>query len=169
MTQTLVTDLVVTDAFLIKGMVEPKPKRLSNFLDECRTNFISVRDAVLVDLVNRNTIRTPRVLVNVDRIVLAHEFIDASSDTTQRALAARRELVSIRAFHVGSVSFEVSGQVRPGSYEVTDVTKRFFVLEQPKVRGIEIQGEDDELAILEHLEYVIVAKHRLSYIYDFND
>ena len=170
MTQTLVTDLVVTDAFLIKGMVEPKPKRLTNFLDECRTNFVSIRDATLVDLVNRNTIKTPRVLVNLERIVLAHEFIDASSDAPQRTMAQNRELVAIRAFHVGPVSFEVSGQVRPGSYEVSDLNaKRFFVLEQPKIRGIEIQEEDDELSVLEHLDYLIVAKHRLSYIYDFNE
>ncbi|HKE00858.1 MAG TPA: hypothetical protein VKE69_07610 [Planctomycetota bacterium] len=169
MEQTLVTDLLVTDAFLIKGSVEPKPKRFFNLLDEWRSRFITVRDATLIDLRNRNTIRTPRILVNMERIVLAHEFIDTASDRTARALAQDRKLVSIRAFHVGAVNFELAGQVRPGSYEPSEAAKRFFVMERPSIRGIDVQGREDELALLTQLDYVIVARDRLSYIYDFNE
>ena len=34
---------------------------------------------------------------------------------------------------------------------------------------VEVKGEDDEMSILERLDYVIVSKSRLSYIYDFNE
>jgi hypothetical protein len=167
--QTLVTDLVVTDAFLIKGVVGPKPRRLSTLLDESRNHFLSIRDATLVDLRDRNTIRTPRILVNLDRVVLAHEFVDAAGDNYLRSLSHDRELVTIRAFHVGAVNFEIAGQVRRASYEANDANRRFFVVERPTFRGIEFRSDNDELSVLKRLDYVIVAKQRLSYIYDFNE
>jgi hypothetical protein len=168
-TPTLVTDILLTDAFLIKGVVDPKTKRLSSHLDELRNHFVSVRDASLIDVRSRNVIQTPRILVNVERIVLAHEFLDTASDLFHKNLSANRRLTPIRVFHVGAVNFEVAGEARPGSYEVNDPTKRFFVIERPKIRGIDIRGEDDELAVLARLDYVIVSKSRLSYIYDFNE
>jgi hypothetical protein len=160
--------LLLTDAFLIKGVVDPKRKRLSNHLEELRNQFICVRDATLVDVRSRNVIQTPRILVNVDRVVLAHEFLDVASDLIQKHISQERRLVPIRVFHVGAVNFEVAGDARPGSYETNDPTKRFFIVEKPKIRGIEF-AEDDELAILMRLDYVIVSKARLSYIYDFNE
>lgn len=168
-TPTIVTDLILTDAFLIKGSVDAKKKRLSDHLDGFRQNFISVRDAVLVDVRSRNVIKTPRILVNMERIVLAHEFLDAGDFYLKKIADQQgRPRVPIRAFHVGSVNFEIAGEVRPGSYEMNDQNKRFFIVEEPKIRGIETQGDDDELMILNRLPYVIVAKNRLSYIYDFN-
>lgn len=166
---TIVTDMLLTDAFLIKGVVEPKTKRLSNHLDELRNHFVSVRDATLIDVKSRNVIQTPRILINVERVVLAHEFLDTASDAYHKNLSQNRHLIPIRVFHVGAVNFEVSGDARPNSYEVNDPTKRFFVIERPKIRGIEIRGEKDELSVLTRLDYVIVSKARLSYIYDFNE
>ena len=166
---TLVTDLLLTDAFLIKGAVDPKKKRLSNCLDELRGQFVTVRDATLVDVRSRNVIQTPKILVNVDRVVLAHEFLDTASDTFQKNLSQDRELAPIRVFHVGSLNFEVAGDARPGSYELNNPNKRFFIIERPKIKGLEVKGEDDEMSILERLDYVIVSKSRLSYIYDFNE
>lgn len=166
---TLVTDLLVTDAFLITGTIEPRVKRLSTYLEEVQSTFVSVKDAKLVDLRSRNTITTPRILVNRERIVLAHEFLDAVSDTGLKALSTERELVQIRAFHVGAVNFEIAGSVRPGAYEVSDRSKRFFVIEKPRLRGIEFKEGADELSVLKDLEYFVVAKQRLSYIYDFNE
>lgn len=166
---TIVTDLLLTDAFLIKGVIEQKQKRLSTHLDETRSQFVSVRDATLVDVRSRNAIQTPRILVNVERIVLAHEFLDTASDLYQKNLSQNRDLVPIRVFHVGALNFEIAGETRPGSYEIHNPTKRFFVIERPRLRGVEWRGEDDELSILDRLDYVIVSKARLSYIYDFNE
>ena len=44
---TIVSDLLLTDAFLIKGQIENKYTRLSQVLDEYRKFFIRVRDATL--------------------------------------------------------------------------------------------------------------------------
>ncbi|MFN0206541.1 MAG: hypothetical protein ACKVS6_09555 [Planctomycetota bacterium] len=171
MTTTLVTDLLLTDAFLIKGAVDQKNRRLTDHLDEYKSNFVSVRDATLIDLKSRNVIKTPRILVNLERVVIAHEFLDTGGDSFLKHLAEKhgRVRVPIRAFYVGPLSFEIAGEVRPGSYDVNNVNKRFFVVEEPKVRGIELRGDDDELAVITKLPYLIVSKDRLSYIYDFNE
>ena len=73
---TIVSDLLLTDAFLIKGQIEGKYTRLSQLLDEYRKFFIRVRDATLIDLNTKDRIQTPLLHVNVDEILLAHEYLD---------------------------------------------------------------------------------------------
>ena len=70
---TIVTDLFLTDSFLIKGEVEKKYARLSHMLDEYRKYFLRVRNATLVDLNTCDRIQTPLLQVNMDEILLAHD------------------------------------------------------------------------------------------------
>ena len=79
---TIVSDLILTDAFLIKGQIENKYTRLSQVLDEYRKYFIKVRDATLIDLNTRDQIQTPLLHVNIDEILLAHELIDECRQRT---------------------------------------------------------------------------------------
>ncbi len=79
---TIVSDLLLTDSFLIKGNVEGKYTRLSQILDEQRKYFLKIHDATLVDLNSCERIQTPMVHVNVDEILLAHEFLDSGGDST---------------------------------------------------------------------------------------
>ena len=165
---TLVSDLLLTDTFLIKGTVEDKYTRLSQVLDEHRKFFLKVRDATLIDLKTRERIQTPLLHVNVDEILLAHELLDESGDQYLRALSQDDELHKVRVFYTGNQNFEVSGKVRPGCYETTDrSTRRFFVVREPSMRGLKTAGDDD-LGLLEGLSYAILNKPRLSYLYDFN-
>jgi hypothetical protein len=165
---TLVTDLLLTDAFLIKGKVQDKYTRLSQVLDEHRKFFLKVRDATLIDLKTRERIQTPLLHVNVDEILLAHELLDESGDQHLRALNQDEELHKVRVFYTGEQNLEVAGKVRPGCYEATDrATRRFFVLRDPELRGLKTEGDED-LSILDNLSYAILNKPRLSYLYDFN-
>jgi hypothetical protein len=165
---TIVSDLMLTDSFLIKGNVENKYTRLSQILDEHRKYFLRVRDATLVDLSSRERISTPLLHVNVDEILLAHEFIDGAGDQKRAELAQDAKLHRVRVFYTGSLNMELAGEVRPGAYEADDrVTRRFFIMRRPKLRGFNTQGDQD-LGLLEELSYAILNKARLSYIYDFN-
>ena len=167
---TIVSDLLLTDSFLIKGQLENKYARLSQVLDEYRRYFVKVRDATLIDLNSRDRIQTPLVHVNVDEILVAHEFLDSTTDPTIAKLAAERpsRLNRVRVFYTGNLNVEVAGQVRPGSYEVDDQnTRRFFVMTNPEVRGMNLEGDRD-LETLSRLDWVILNKSRLSYIYDFS-
>ena len=57
----------------------------------------------------------------------------------------------------------------PGAYEVDDrATRRFFVMRNPMLRGFNAH-DDADLGLMRKLDYVIVNKTRLSYIYDFNE
>jgi hypothetical protein len=169
---TIVSDLFLTDSFLIKGQVERKYTRLSQLLDEYRKYFIKIRDATLVDLGTRERIHTPLLHMNVDEILLAHEFIDEAGDPHKAAMAqlalADQVMHRVRAFYTGNLNVEISGEIRPGAYEADDrSTRRFFVMRKPDVRGLKVE-DDTDLKLLKDLPYLILNKTRLSYLYDFN-
>ena len=165
---TIVSDLLLTDSFLIKGNIENKSTRLSQLLDEHRRYFLKVRDATLVDLNSCERIQTPLLHVNVDEILLAHEFLDSGGDQHLRELARDNHLHRVRVLYTGSLNVEFAGEVRPGCYEADDrATRRFFVMRNPVLRGFNERGDDD-LKLLTKLPYAILNKLRLSYIYDFN-
>ena len=76
---TIVSDLLLTDTFLIRGNIENKYARLSRILDEHRRYFLKVREATLIDLGTGDRITTPLLHVNVDEVSLAHEFLMAGA------------------------------------------------------------------------------------------
>ena len=165
---TIVSDLLLTDSFLIKGNIENKYSRLSQVLDEHRRYFLKIRDAMLVDLNSCERIQTPMVHVNVDEILLAHEFLDSGGDQHMRDLAKDQKLNRIRVFYTGALNIEFAGEARPGCYEADDrSTRRFFVMRAPVIRGFNERGDSD-LKLLTKMPYAILNKLRLSYIYDFN-
>lgn len=167
---TIVSDLFLTDAFLIKGQVENKYARLSQMLDEYRRYFIKVRDATLIDLASRERIQTPLVHVNLSEVLVAHEFLDSTTDTRLAQIAQTEGVRQnrVRVFYTGNLNVEIAGNVRPGSYEADDTrTKRFFVMTEPEVRGMNLDGDRD-LETLKRLDWAILNKTRLSYIYDFS-
>ena len=166
---TIVSDLLLTDCFLIKGNVENKYTRLSQVLDEHRKYFIKVRNATLVDLNTCDRIQTPLVHVNMDEILMAHEFLDSTTDAQQAELYRGQKYNKVRVFFTGHLNVEVGGEVRPGAYECDDrATRRFFVMRNPVLRGFR-DHDDKDLGLLTKLDYVILNKTRLSYIYDFNE
>ena len=166
---TIVSDLFLTDSFLIKGEIERRYARLSQMLDENRKYFLKVRNATLIDLNTCDRIQTPLLHINMDEILLAHEFLDQAGDTTQAALHRESKTNKVRVFFTGHLNIEVGGECRPGAYEVDDrMSRRFFVMRNPSVRGFNPK-DDSDLKLLTKLPYVIVNKTRLSYIYDFNE
>lgn len=167
---TLCSDLFLTDAFLIKGTVEHKYTRLSRLLDEHRKTFLRIRDVTLIDLNSRERINTPLLHMNVDEVLLAHEFLDEAGDAARADLAREQKerLQKVRVFYTGNLNVEIAGSISPGSYEVSDkATRRFFVMRNPRLRGFRDNGDKDLKTLLD-LDYAILNKERLSYVYDFN-
>lgn len=163
-----VEDLFLTDVFLIKGRLANKTKRLSNVLEDNHRQYLQVQDATLVSLRNNEVIKTPKVMINVDELILAHELFDCAGDAAMKSLAAGDgdKINRIRAFYKGSIQFEVAGQIEPGAYESNKVTgRKYFVMNGPVVRGLDV--DHPELRILKSLEYAILKKDRMAYVYDF--
>lgn len=162
---TIVEDLFLTAAFLIKGRIAKKYHRLTKVLEDSDRTFLQVEDAVMVSLRGGDVIRTPSVFVNRDEIIFAHEFVEAAGDSMQKQLAADDKRMRIRAFYSGSVQMELSGKIRPNAYEPSDSGKWYFIMQEPVIRGLPL--DHPELKVLKNLPYVIVRKKRLAYIYDF--
>lgn len=167
---TLCSDLFLTDAFLIKGNVEGKYTRLSKLMDEHERTFLKLRDVTLIDLNSRDRIQTPLLHMNMEQVLLAHEFLDEAGDGTRAGLARDQaeDLQKVRVFYTGALNVELSGEIRPRAYESSDsATRRFFVMQNANLRGFKHHGDPELQAIID-LPYVILNKARLSYIYDFN-
>ncbi len=166
-TPVFVEDVFLTDVFLIKGRLPNKTKRLTNLLEDFSRTFLPVHDATLLSLRNREVIRTATVMVNVAEVILAHELVDVAGDETLRRLAGSTEKkTKIRAFYNGASQFEIAGQIEAGAYESTPpLHRKFFIMQKPVVRGLDLQHP--ELALLKGLDYAILKKDRMAYVYDF--
>ncbi len=164
----IVEDLFLTDVFLIKGRLPNKTKRLTNLLEDFNRTFLPVHDATLVSLRNREVIRTATVMVNVAEVILAHELVDVAGDETLRRLASTAaKTTRVRAFYNGAMQFEIAGQIEPGAYEsqTSATARKFFIMQSPMVRGLDLQHAD--LGVLKGLDYAILRKDRMAYVYDF--
>ncbi len=166
-TPVFVEDLFLTDVFLIKGRLSHKPRRLSNLLEEHARSFLQVVEATMVSLRSREVIRTPSLMVNTREILLAHELVDFAGDAVQRRLAAGdRKTTRVRAFYNGPVQFELAGRIEPGAYETSATqSRKYFIMEEPQFRGLDLAHPD--LALLASLDYAIVRRDRMAYVYDF--
>lgn len=160
-----VEDVFLTDVFLIKGRLPNKQKRLTNLLEDHVRHFLAVHDATLVSLRTREVIRTATVMVNVDEVVLAHELVDVAGDETLRRLAGPvAKPARIRAFYNGQNQFEIAGMIEPGAYESQPGGRKWCVMQKPVVRGLDLRHP--ELSLLERLDYAILRRDRMAYVYD---
>ncbi len=169
-TAALVEDLLLTDAFLIKGRVEGKLSRLSKMLDGFSRLFVAVTDVMMFDLHRGEVIQTPRLHVNLHELILAHELVETSGDFYQKALAGEHrseKSVKVRAFVHGTLDLELAGWIRPKAYELGALEQNFFVMENCQVRGLN-PDLGKEVECLKNLSYAIVHKERISYLYDFS-
>ncbi|MEZ5988559.1 MAG: hypothetical protein R3F30_05460 [Planctomycetota bacterium] len=165
--QAMVEDLVLTDAFLIKGRVEGKFQRLSKVLEHYGRRFLVVSSATMVDLRRGDVIRTPRVHVNLDEVLLLHELIDGGGDFYLQHMSRQDKNVRIRAFVHGTVDLEIAGRIQRGAYERSLDRSGFFIMEDCSVRGLD-GGVSKDFALLDRLGYAILNASRLSYLYDFS-
>lgn len=164
----IVEDLFLTDAFLIKGRIAHKYQRLTKMLEDAERTFIQIEEATMVSLRGSEVISAPRVLVNRSEIILAHEFVDTASDKSMRQFAANEKPVRIRAFYSGSVQLELAGQIEPAAYEPSHNSGRwYFNMQKPQIRGINLDA-NEQLSVLKSMQYAIVRKSKLAYIYDFS-
>jgi len=165
----IVEDLFLTESFLVKGRLARKYGRLTKMLEDNERSFLGIEDATMISLRGNEVIRTPSVLIHTKEIIFAHELVDIAGDNTLKKMAQTDKNVRIRAFYNGAVQVELAGRVEPMAYETlpTATTRRFFVMLEPVLRGLNIDG-NPELRCLKGLPYAIVQKEKLAYIYDFS-
>jgi len=163
--QSLTEDVFLTDAFLIKGRLTNKSMRLSNQLEDHKRSFLRIEDATMVSLRGAEVITTPAVMVNIREVIFAHELLDIAGDEALRRLATPNKTSRIRAFFNGAVQFELAGIVEPGAYQEHYSGRDYFTMQHPVLRGLDL--EHPEVAFLRGLDYVIVRRDKMAYVYDF--
>jgi hypothetical protein len=110
-------------------------------------------------------IRTATVLINTSEILFAHELLDLGSDPAMRRIATKGQNIKARAFYNGALQFELAGMMEQGAYETQPTGRKYFIMQQPVLRGLDLSHP--ELALLSRLDYAIVRKDRLAYLFDF--
>lgn len=158
-------DLLVTDFFLFLGTVEGKVQRLSRALEDHRQPFLSLRDASRIDLETGEEVESPQFLVNLEQVVLAHEFVDLTGDEGWKMLSQERALARVQAETRGRFSFRLTGLVpRDALASPLLEEKAFFVLRDPEIR-VRPHPAEEAARLLERLSYVIVRKPWVSNIF----
>ena len=166
-TPTFVEDVLFTGVFLIKGRLHGKSRRLSTVLEDHQQAFLKMCDATMVSLQSREVIRTPTVMVNLNEVLFAHELLDVAGDEAMKRLSKTERHTRIRGFFGSPMQFELSGLIEPGAYESTKVhPRRYFIMQEPRLRGIDL--DHPELKLLANLDYAIVRRDRMAYVYDFS-
>ncbi len=166
-TPVLVEDLFLTESFLIKGRLANKYRRLTTMLNDTEGSFLAVEEATMISLKGEELIHTPSVLINPREIILAHELLELSGDAAWRQLGESNKTVSVRAFYNGAIQLELAGSIEPGAYEPShNGGQQYFIMQKPIVRGLNLEGRE-ELRVLDGLDYAIIHKDRLAYVYDF--
>jgi len=160
---TFVEDLLLTSAFLVKGVVEGKTQRLSRVLEHGVNPFLSVRNALKIDLQRGDRARFPQLLVGMDQLVLAHEYVDFSRDDFYRS-GGDRDQAMIQALVTGPVALTLTGYAARRDLETSFENRHFMVMERPRIElnppCPEVSGE-----ILADLPYVIINRARISCFY----
>ncbi len=161
----IIQDVILTDSFLMLGTIANKYRRLSQLLDHYQKLFVPLVDVTMYDHADGEQIHVSDVLVNVEEIIFAHEFVDSGGDIFQKNMSVDGDKTEIRAFYNGRINLELRGFVRKRAYEVNKFNNEFFVMERPQIKGL--PGEvPTSSRIVQELPYIIIHKKRISYVFD---
>ena len=158
-------DLLATERFLFLGTVEGKVQRLSRALEERKPPFLSLREALRIDLETGEAVESPQFLVNLDQVVLAHEFVDLTGDDGWKRLSREKEFLQVQAETRGRFSFRVTAFLpRTALASPLLEEKPLFVFRDPEIR-IRPEPAGPARERLEGLSYVIVRKPWVSNLF----
>ncbi len=162
----IVKDLILTDCFLIKCLIDTGGMRLSDYLDNLNRSFVPMRNVTMIDLDKGASLSSHESFVRIDEIVVAHELLDVCGDRNMRNLVDEGAFSRpVALHHAGGFGLEITGRMRPEAFEGIDREKHFFV-----VRDVEIVGPDpsinEEFKLISSLSYAIVNRQQIGYIFN---
>ncbi len=159
-----VKDVLVTDRYMVKCLINTGERRLTDFLSLFKRDFIPVNNVTMIDLRNGTTFSSHRAMVRKEDIVVAHELLDLASDASLRNLQSQEVWThQVDMYHTGMTDLEISGLVRPGSLDRSDGGVGFFVIRDARMQGVNV-SLNPELKILASLPYLIVNRKQISLV-----
>ncbi len=154
-------DLLLTDAFLIKGHINTANQRLSSFLGNFARRFLEIEEAVVTDCVRDEVFNATRMLMRVEEIIVAHEMEEIGDDGLRHLAGQERDDTVVTIQFNGAARFQLTGRVSKRSMERDSSSPHdFLVVVAPKLVGITGKSMD----VLRNLPYLIVNKSRIAFI-----
>jgi hypothetical protein len=154
-------DLILTDAFLIKGHINTAGQRLSTFLNNFHKRFLEVEEATVRDQVQDTSFTTARMLLRVEEILLAHEREDIGDEVLRHLAEEERDDIPVTIQFNGVVRFQLLGKMKKRAVERDSSGQHdFLVVVEPKLLGLTSKALD----YFEDLPYLIVNKSRIAHI-----
>ena len=158
-------DVLYTDTFLIKGHADTGERRLSSFLNNTRKRFIEVEEATLFRHDGGERIPSSRMDVNIRDILFAHESEDTGDEVLRNLAKQKRDEIGMTAYFSSTTPLQLSGRIHKSAFD-SDPQRRhdFIVVVQPEFQGLP-GNTTSEYELLRNLDYVIVNRDRLAFIF----
>ncbi len=154
-------DLLLTDICLLKGHVNCGGQRLSKFLNATPKRYVEMEEVTLADHSRAELSHSPRVLVRVDEILLAHEMDDAGDEALKILAERDRDDVPVTAGFGGVCPVQVAGQVSRRVMEREPAGAHdFIVIVDPRISGLPGKATA-EYDVFQRLPYVIANRERI--------
>ena len=154
-------DLLLTNAFLIKGHINTGGQRLSTFLNNFPRRFLEIEEVTVMDPVQDTHFTTTRMLVRVEEIILAHELEETGDESLRHLAGQDRDDTVANIQFSGTTPFQLWGKVSTRAIERDSSGQYdFIVVVEPKILGLTNKAQD----VLKDLPYLIANKSRMALI-----
>ena len=156
-------DLILTDTFLLKGHISTGDHRLSSFLNAIPKRFLEMNEVTVIDYIRGLRSTNSRILLRVEKIILAHESGEQGDESLRLLAAQERDEATVTAQFSGSTGLVVSGRVSKRALEHdTPGQHEFIVFSEPRFEGLTSIAQD----AFKDLPYVIVNRGRIDLLYE---
>jgi hypothetical protein len=160
-----IKDILLTEHFLVKCFIDTGSLRLSDYLDSLTRTFVPLRNVIMIDVEQGETVSSHEAQIRRDEIIVAHELLDVTGDSDLRNMMNQATFSeSVDLYHTGALGLEISGKMRPEANEGMCGEKLFFVMLDVGIRGLDLSISPD-LKRLTSMPYAIVNRKQIGYIF----
>ena len=150
--------LILTENLAVHGQISPVAGRLADHLSTYTRKYIKLLEAKVTNLTTGESEHAREIHVAHSTIILAHEFVDVSSDAHLRAMNTGADRVCVRMEMRGLPQMTLQGIV---GNTVMNSPAKYIVLSNLDVDNHGLQ-ENIRNEFLKSLPYVIVNRDRIE-------
>jgi hypothetical protein len=154
-------DLLLTEAFLIKGHINTANQRLSTFLNNFARCFLEIDNATVNDYVQDTNFHAPRILMRVEEILMAYELEEIGDEGLRHLAGQDRDYTPVVIQFGGDSRLQLQGRLSRRAMERDSAGHHdFLVVVEPKLTGTKGKSLD----VFENLPYLIANRSRIAFI-----
>ncbi len=146
--------LLATHSTLVHGLVSPMVGRLGDHLRTYSRPYLTVEDAQVHDLEQGTITRVPSMMLQLEVVLWAHEFVALAGDEHRRKITQPEERGPVRVRFADPRGLECTGLV---ANTVLSNMSRFFVLLDP-VTGAAGPLAEKHADAMRGLHYVLINR-----------